>query len=134
VPRGVILKTVPLLLAPRSFVVPQRFPSVAWTRLASGMAPSVPSKLSSVVNTGGAEVDGVVCAGNATAAVAHIRKTAPAFVTTLSLPMLTSSPLLVAFGCSCGLGSEMVHAFALARSSFCRIGTSDYYNDPATKL
>jgi hypothetical protein len=86
----VILKTVPLLKAPPSGVVPYKFPSVAWNSGDhSGFAPSVPSKLCSTlkvcagkvtVSSGTAGVAGPdcsavkVCAGRAIAVVAHSRK------------------------------------------------------------
>jgi hypothetical protein len=55
VPGAVIVKTVPqppakLLQFPPPPVVPQKFPCVAWIRPAMGLAPSVYSKLCSVVS------------------------------------------------------------------------------------
>src|SRR5262245_8787417 len=43
VPPVVILKTVPLPPTPPSRVVPYRFPSLAWIRLAQGLHPSLQS-------------------------------------------------------------------------------------------
>ena len=49
-PLGVILKTTPSPLEPPIDVVPYKSPLVPWTSPASGRAPSVPSKLCSVVS------------------------------------------------------------------------------------